>query len=384
MYKNKQLIFAFIIFSFLFITNTHAQSSTKFKVVLDAGHGGKDYGANYYGFVEKSITLSVVLKVGKILERHSDIQVIYTRKTDVFIELMERANIANKAHANLFVSIHCNAVAKSLAHGAETFVMGLTKNASNLEVAKKENSVVTLENDYKLKYGGYDPNSPETMIGLTLMQEEYINQSIDVATKIQNEYTNRLERKNRGVKQAPFLVLNQTGMPSILTELGFISYKPEGEYLNSDKGQDELAKGIADAIISYNKEYYGAAQTVNFKETSNSNTTVVLNTEKVDTSSSTSKESYKETTTNFNEIVFKVQISASGTNLELTPSNFKGLENTSKIKEGGLYKYYYQETSSYDDANRFLKEAKAKGFPSSFVVAFKNGKKISIQEALKS
>ena len=251
--------FKIALFCLVLITsfNGFAQANTKFKVVLDPGHGGKDFGANYYGFVEKNIALKVALKVGKNLERYDDIEVIYTRSTDVFIELMERARIANRANANLFLSIHCNAVAKSDAHGTETFVMGLTKNASNLEVAKKENAVITLESDYKIKYAGYNPNSPESVIGITLLQEEYLDQSITLSTKIQNEFTNTLERKNRGVKQGPFLVLNQTAMPSILTELGFVSYKPEGEYLNSDRGQEELAKALTTAILNYKKEYFG-------------------------------------------------------------------------------------------------------------------------------
>lgn len=383
-YQNK---FKFLLFFFcvLAVIPTSAQSNSKFKVVLDPGHGGKDYGANYYGFIEKNIALRVALKIGKSLEKYDDIEVIYTRSTDVFIELMERARIANRANANLFLSIHCNASAKGDAYGTETFVMGLTKNASNLEVAKKENAVITLESDYKIKYAGYNPNSPESVIGITLLQEEYLDQSITLSTKIQNEFTNNLERKNRGVKQAPFLVLNQTAMPSVLTELGFISYKPEGEYLNSDKGQDDLAKALTTAILNYKKEYFGENMNLKIDKPSKSNPDSSENNVPVVKNQTTSKaEIEKPEVVAAKGVIFKIQISASGKNVELLPQNFKGLNPTSVIVENNLYKYYFEETESYENAKKFLEEAKNKGYESSFIVAFKNGKKISIQEALKA
>src|SRR5690606_14020121 len=185
----------------LFSAVSFGQGNSKFRVVIDAGHGGKDYGAVYHGFIEKNIALDVSLKEGKLLEKNQDVQVIYTRKTDVFIELENRPKIANKAEANLIVSIHCNGEAKKTASGTETFVIGQTKNASNLEVAKTENSVILLEGDYKVKYAGFDPKSPETLLGIQLGQEEHINQSIGLASKIQSNFTDDLKRKNRGVKQ---------------------------------------------------------------------------------------------------------------------------------------------------------------------------------------
>lgn len=233
--------------------------STNFKVALDAGHGAHDFGASYNGHIEKNIALAVVLKVGKILEANSKIDVIYTRKTDVFIDLVERANIANRANASIFVSIHCNANKNTVADGTETYVMGMTKIASNLEAAKKENSVITLEKDYKTKYEGFDPNAPETMIGLTLMQEEYLENSIALASKVEAQFE-ALGKKIRGggVKQAPYMVLHKAYMPRVLVEMGFISNYTEGNILDSEEGQNEIAKAISDAILSYKNEYYGS------------------------------------------------------------------------------------------------------------------------------
>lgn len=230
--------------------------NSKFKVTLDAGHGAHDFGAVYKGHVEKNIALSVVLKVGKILESQPNFEVNYTRKTDVFIGLVERANIANRVDANIFVSIHCNANKNTAAFGTETFVMGMSKNASNLAAAKKENEVVTLEKDYKQKYEGFDPNSPETLIGLTLMQEDILNNSISLAAKIE-DFIGGLSKKSRGISQAPFMVLHKAYMTRVLIEMGFISNPAEGDRLDSEEGQNEIANAIADAIISYKKEYFG-------------------------------------------------------------------------------------------------------------------------------
>lgn len=377
---NRIKLFGFFLI-ILFASSVFAQSSNKFKVVLDAGHGGKDFGTIHHGFVEKKIALNVTLMVGKILEKYADINVVYTRKTDVFIELRERANIANRAEANLFVSIHCNGVKSYEPFGTETFVMGLTRNATNLEVAKKENSVITLEADYKTKYAGFDPNNPSTIIGLKLLQEENLEQSISLASKVQDNFTNRLERKNRGVKQSPIWVLDATVMPGILVELGFVSNKKEGAYLNSDSGQNELAKAIADAILSYKKEYYGSStQIVDEKpEKTSAEIPDVQDTPK----SKDEPKVVEDKSVDAKGVVFKVQISASGKKIELLPKNFKGLDSTSFIEENGLYKYFYAQTSSYDEAKKNLAEAKSKGYDSAFIVAFKNGKKITIQEALK-
>ncbi len=376
--KTKLALLLFIAFA----GTSFAQGNSKFRVVLDPGHGGKDYGAIYHGYIEKNIALNVALKVGKILEKDAGTEVIFTRKTDVFIELTERPNIANRADANIFVSIHCNGEAKKTAYGTETFVMGTTKNASNLEVAKKENSVIILEKDYKVKYAGFDPNAPETLIGFVVQQEDFINKSIDLASKMQDNFTNTLKRKSRGVKQAPFWVLHKTAMPSILIELGFLSYKQEGEYLNSEEGQDALAEQIAKGILEYKKELPGGFEHKTAVPADDEKQEPVVNKPKNETKKPEHKDD-EPAKPAAKGVVFKVQISASGNDLETSPQNFKGLNNISKDKSTSVIKYYYGNTSSYSESKELLEEAKAKGYTSAFVVAFKDGKKISVQEALK-
>lgn len=351
---------------------SYGQNNAKFRVVLDAGHGGNDFGATYHGYVEKNNALNVVLKVGKILEKDAGSQVIYTRKTDVFIPLDERADIANKSKADIFVSIHCNANKNQVASGTETYVMGVTRNASNLEVAKKENEVVTLEKDYKIKYDGYDPNSPESVIGMTVIQEEYLDQSIELAAGIQEGFEEGLGRKSRGVKQAGFLVLRKIYMPRVLVEMGFVSNKEEGAFLSSDEGQEQIAQAIAKAILDYKKEYFvpGTEEYTPVERPSTPEKQVV---QKVQ----------EEKTNGEKGVVFKVQISASAKKRDLTPSNFNGLINISMEDDGKIIKYFYGNTNKYADANKLLNEAKEKGYTSAFIVAYKNGQKLSIQEALR-
>ncbi|MEM6864814.1 MAG: N-acetylmuramoyl-L-alanine amidase, partial [Bacteroidota bacterium] len=230
--------------------NTEFPPSDKFIVVLDAGHGGHDPGNLGNGYLEKNIALRIVLEAGKELEKNPDIQVIYTRKDDTFVDLYVRGKIANEANADLFVSVHCDSHTSD-AYGAGTFVLGLHANRQNFEVAKKENSVIYLEDDYEQRYAQYDINSPESVIGLTIMQEEFLQQSILLGTKLQDNFTKKLNRKDRKVKQAGFIVLHQTFMPSVLIETGFLTNKKEGSYLNSSKGQTEMGRAIAKSIIAY-------------------------------------------------------------------------------------------------------------------------------------
>lgn len=356
-------------FFLLFAGVCNAQGK-KFKVVIDAGHGGHDAGTKHNSFAEKKIVLNTALKIGKILEKEPGITVVYTRKTDVFVELRERANIANRANADLFVSIHCNGVNNRTPQGTETFVMGLTRSKVNMEVARKENSVITLEKDYKLKYKGFDPNSQETSIGLTLAQEQYLKQSISLAAKIQDGFSNGLKRYSRGVKQIPLWVLDATAMPGVLIELGFVSNAKEGKYLNSAAGQDEMAKSIAKSIISYKKQYY------------------VHGTDNVEKSAEAAKKSKSKTAapkkvTAAKGVVFKIQIASGTKNIAAKPSNFKGLRLISKDKNGKMVQYYYGRTTDYDTAQQLLAKAKGKGYRSAFIVAFKGEKKITVKEALK-
>lgn len=381
----------FLIILFMLFSLGYGQSNV-FRVTLDAGHGAHDFGAVYNGHVEKNIALAIVLKVGKILEYNPKIDVIYTRKTDVFIDLIERANIANRADANIFVSIHCNANRNTVADGTETYVMGMTKVASNLEAAKKENSVITLEKDYKQKYEGFDPNSPETMIGMTLMQEEYLDNSISLASKVEDAFQ-LLGKKIRGggVKQAPYMVLHKAYMPRVLIETGFISNPTEGNILDSEEGQNEIAKAIADAIISYKKEYFGSensdseyekpSQRIIEKSIKDSSTENVKNTDTPVVTTVLKKDSIiKEETKG---VIFKIQLSASAKKVALEPKNFKGLKDISISQTNSLYKYMYGETADYEEAKKLLQEAKSKGYKSSYLIAFKDGKSISIQDALK-
>ncbi|KIO52382.1 N-acetylmuramoyl-L-alanine amidase family protein [Flavobacterium hibernum] len=347
-----------------------------FKVTLDAGHGDHDFGAVYSGRIEKNIALAIVLKVGKLLEANPNVNVIYTRKTDVFIDLVERANIANRANSNIFVSIHCNANKNTAADGTETYVMGLSKVASNLEAAKKENSVITLEKDYKRKYDGYDPNSPESMMALTLMQEEYLDNSISLASKIEDNF-DKLGKKLRqgGVKQAPFMVLHKAYMPRVLVETGFVSNPTEGNILNSEEGQNDIAKAIADAILSYKNEYFG-----------NGNSEI-SDARPVRDTSTPKKAKVVETVAVAKNVpkgtFFKVQLIASIKKTPLEPKNFKGLKNVTMVYENNIYKYFYEETTSYDAAKKYLEEAKSKGYGAAYLIATRDGEKISIQDAIK-
>ncbi|WP_264524596.1 N-acetylmuramoyl-L-alanine amidase family protein [Flavobacterium sp. N502536] len=372
-FNKIKVIFTF----FLTILSFCAYSQANvFKVTLDAGHGDHDFGAVYSGRIEKNIALAIVLKVGKILEGSPNVHVIYTRKTDVFIDLVERANIANRANSNIFVSIHCNANKNTAADGTETYVMGLSKVASNLEAAKKENSVITLEKDYKRKYEGYDPNSPESMVGMTLMQEEYLDNSISLASKIEDNF-DKLGKKLRqgGVKQAPFMVLHKAYMPRVLVETGFVSNPTEGNILNSEEGQNDIAKAIAEAILSYKSEYFGSGTPEIVEAKPAKDTSTPAKPKEVENTAAV-KNAPKGT-------FFKVQLIASIKKTPLEPRNFKGLKNVTMLFENNIYKYFYQETSSYDAAKKYLEEAKDKGYGAAFLVATKDGEKISIQDAIK-
>ena len=339
----RLIVIVLLQFYFFSLQGQEIRNSDNFTVVIDPGHGGKDPGAVSNGFYEKIIALNTSLRLGKKLQDNG-IRVIYTRDKDRFVNLLERANIANKSDAQLFLSIHCNAHS-SQAYGAETFVLGLHANQRNFEVAKKENSVIFFEDDYESAYAGFDPNNPESVIGLTLMQEEYLDQSIIAASYIQNGFVNRLNRKNRNIKQAGFIVLKYTYMPSVLIELGFLSNKKEGAYLNSVRGQSEMSDAIANAVIKYKNEFFNNLSNTIVRENNNDQITY-----------------------------YRIQIAASNKLLELKPYNFKGLRSIEVVKEGKIYKYLYGKHKSLEEANKSLKTARDSGFNSSFVVTYQKNK----------
>ncbi|WP_437438460.1 N-acetylmuramoyl-L-alanine amidase family protein [Polaribacter filamentus] len=363
MIKLKKLFNILIIATFLVASSTFIFAQKSYTIVLDAGHGGKDPGNLGNGFKEKDIALKVARIIGEDLEKHAYIKVLYTRDEDVFIDLWKRGDIANTAKADLFVSIHCDSHTSS-AYGAGTFVLGLRGNKKNLEIAKRENAVILLEDNYKEKYVGFDSNSAESVIGLSLLQEENLDKSLEIASIIQNNFANKLKRLDRKVKQDNFQVLRETIMPSVLIELGFLTNRSEGAFLDSNSGQKQMANAIVQAIESYVDH-------------------LKLNTVKA---SSRSKVTAKEVKSDFvtnTDIEFKVQI-ASGRNLISTEShNFKGLKEVQRVEVGLYYKYYFGNTAQYKEVVESLKTAKQKGFVSAFIVAFKNGEKISISEANK-
>ncbi|MBK5212492.1 MAG: N-acetylmuramoyl-L-alanine amidase [Flavobacteriaceae bacterium] len=366
LFSSFVLIISLSFFSF---TASAAENPIKpFVIVLDAGHGGHDTGNIGNGYKESEIALSIILKVGAELEKLPNVKVIYTRKTDVFIELRERAAIANRADADLFVSVHCNAHS-SQAYGTETFVLGLHKSQANFEVAKKENEVIYLEDNYKEKYGGFDPNAPESLIGMVLMQEEYLDQSILLASLVQNNIVNNLKQNDRSVKQAGFWVLHNTYMPSVLIETGFLTNKKEGEYLNSVKGQTDMSREIANAIKTYISSLSVANEKIKDPEVKELEVEKVIETTKEDI---------------YEGVTFKVQLAASSRKLDTKPSNFKGLKDIARDKEDGLFKYYYGETSDYNKIQIMKTFAQQKGFPTAYIVAFKKGKKVNVPEVLKS
>lgn len=345
------------LFLFLLVgtEDLYAQSKV-YTIVLDAGHGGKDPGNRGNGFYEKKIALNIALEVGKDLKKHKDINVIFTRDKDVFVPLDQRAAIANKSNADLFISIHCDAH-NSNASGASTFALGLHENNRNFEIAKRENEVILLEDNYEERYQDYDPKNPIAVFGILDMQEEYLDQSLELASYIQTNFSQDLKRKNRNVKQAGFLVLRNTAMPSVLVETGFLTNKPEGSYLNSKKGQKEMSNAISKAVLKYVSH---------------------LKQNEIKPAGS-----FIAREVQASEAVFKVQIASSKKKIETKSYNFKGLKEVDRVYVKPYYKYYLGETSSYDHAKDYLKKAKKAGYDSAFIAAFKDGEKISVKEALK-
>lgn len=353
-----------------------------FVVVIDAGHGGHDPGALGKFSKEKTINLNVALKLGKQIKRNCpDVKVVYTRERDVFIPLGRRADIANNAKADLFISIHTNSVAGSkTAKGASTWTLGLAKSDANLEVAKRENSVILYESDYKTRYAGFNPNSAESYIIFEFMQDKYMSQSVHLASLVQKEFRHTCKRADRGVHQAGFLVLKASAMPSILVELGFISNPEEERYLNSEAGSTTLANGIFRAFLSYKREHEirmtGSSRTILPEETDAGN---VEESDTTRTKQNAGK--VTESQTDSGSPVFKIQILTSSRPIAANDKRLKGLKGVEHFQEGGLYKYTYGSSTDYNKVVRTKREITPK-FKDAFIIAFKNGKKINVQTAI--
>ncbi len=365
-----------------------------FVVVIDPGHGGKDGGAVRDKYREKEINLKVALALGQLIEQNaSGVKVVYTRKTDVFVPLDKRADIANKANANLFISIHTNATATKTTSvsGADTYILGLTKSEENLAVAKRENAVILLEDDYTTKYEGYDPNSPESNIIFEFMTNKFLDQSLEFASSVQKGFKNVAKRTDRGVRQAGFLVLRETGMPSVLIELGFINNPQEARFLSTSDGQRSMASAIYSGFVEYKRDFDKRQGGKNIIEAPS----VVQKQPRVIDAIPSQQDDIKKITkvnlptqpiatveesasglTEFNGIStgnkteYRIQIFAGTELLSAKSSEFKGLSPISyyKSSKGTLF-YTYGLSTSRVQMQRLLKEAKAK-FKSAFIEEF--------------
>ena len=339
----------------------HAQKGEKIQtIVIDAGHGGKDPGALGKACKEKDINLSVALKLGAYIEENMPgVKVVYTRKKDVFVELNERAAIANLNDADVFISIHCNSAANASVHGAETFVMGESKNEANLNVAKAENAAILLEDNASEAYDNFDPNSTEAYILFSLTQSLYQNQSLQLADKVQQQLVTRVSRHDRGVQQAGFLVLWKTPMPSILVELGFISNANEANFLNSERGQTQMALALYRAFEQYRQAY----------ESDNKTEQKPVATAPASNGS------------NNNDVVFSVQFASRDKKLSLTDKAFKKIPEVDVYEYNGAYRYISGHFSTKAQATARQAELRNLGFSDAFVIAFINGERATLKAA---
>jgi len=358
------------------------------KVVIDAGHGGRDtgnLGTGRYKSKEKDISLEVALMVGKyIKENIPDVEVIYTRSNDSFVELRERAAMANREEADLFISIHCNAFTNGQAYGTETFVMGLTREATNLEIAKRENSVIFMEEDFEKNYEGFDPNDPQGSITARLYGNAYLDQSVRLGMLIQDEFTNRVKRFDRGVKQSVLYVLDYSAMPSVLIELGFLSNRSEEDFLNTQNGKDLMASAIYRAFKQYKIEADEIDQ-LNQSEKEEPKPVTPTAPKKDETKNTKPTEPKAQTTTvpasKSDKPVYKIQITTSAKKLELVPANFKGLGDIGVYEDKKIYKYTTGTFKTVNEANAALPAVRSKGYKDAFVVAFLNDERIPLTKA---
>ena len=390
-----------ILLALVFFSAVAFSADKRFTLVIDAGHGGHDSGAKGAFSYEKNINLNVALAFGRYVERYCpDVKVVYTRKTDVFVPLHKRASIANKNKADVFISIHTNALPKGhIARGLETYTMGMRRSDEKLSAAKRENSVIMIEEDYKEHYEGYDPNSPESTIMFEFMHDKNMSRSVELAQYVQSSVCSIAKRQNKGVKQDVFLVLRETSMPACLIELGFITTPDEEKFLNNKSNIDKMARGIYEAFAKY-KDKYDKDITVPYKagksRIADIPDVVPEETDIQDTRDGGAREDKNDTDKAATEKkekaddrqetagkpVFKIQIIASSKRLAQGNSHFKGLDGIDFYEEGGLYKYTHGASVDYNEIYRLRKTILDK-FPEAFIIAFKDGEKMNVNQAIR-
>lgn len=388
---NILFIATSLLLAFSLFPQMHA-AENRFTVVIDAGHGGHDPGAIGKRGKEKNINLSVALKLGKLIKQNCpDTRVVYTREKDVFIPLHRRAEIANDAKANLFISIHTNSVASrnSRVSGTETYTLGLHRTQENLEVAKKENAVILIEDDYKQRYAGFNPNSSESYIIFEFLQDKNMAQSVNFATKVQRCFRNA-NRTDKGVHQAGFLVLRATSMPSVLIELGYITNPTEEAYLMSDRGSSTLAKSIYQAFLNYKGGKVSTTQTADETDTVSTLAEVKETTASpqpqtpaVRKQKTTSAQEESTPASVSGKPVFKIQILTSSRKLSSNSKQFKGLTPVDSYEENGIIKYTYGADTNYNKILRLKRNKVDSKFKDAFIIAFKDGQKVNINQAIR-
>lgn len=387
---NKVLSLLFL----LFIANVTYAIGSRFVVVIDAGHGGKDTGATRGGYKEKDINLGVVLALGQLIERnHKDVKVVYTRKSDVFVDLDKRADIANKAKANLFISVHTNSTAakSTSVSGADTYILGLARSEENLQVAKRENSVILLEDNYKTKYEGFDPNSPESYIIFEFMTNTFMEQSLQFASFVQSDFRNVAKRVDRGVRQAGFLVLRKTSAPSVLIELGFINNQSEAQFLSTKSGQQSMARAIYSGFRKYKRDFdkkqgklvveSTEVADISFDDVEEETIAVKNDQNEGRISQVSVSEKVRNNTASSNkkiekdQIEYRVQFLVSPRKLSGNSPALKGLSPVSFYKDGSVYRYTYGSTTNLNEITKIQNQVRLK-FKDAFVIRMKNGKRI--------
>ncbi|WP_308773569.1 N-acetylmuramoyl-L-alanine amidase [uncultured Bacteroides sp.] len=377
-----------LLLAFSSFPQTHA-AETRFTVVIDAGHGGNDPGALGRRGKEKNINLSVALKLGRLIRQNCpDTRVVYTRERDVFVPLHRRAEIANDAKADLFISIHTNSVASRnrSVSGTETYTLGLHRTQENLEVAKKENAVILIEDDYKQRYAGFNPNSSESYIIFEFLQDKNMAQSVSFATSVQKCFRNA-NRTDKGVHQAGFLVLRATSMPSVLIELGYITNPTEEAYLMSEQGSSTLAKSIYRAFLNYKGGKVSSAQLAAEPETmptpAEEETAAAPQPQAQAVRTQAPPKQDMAAASVAGKPVFKIQILTSDRKLPSRSKLFKGLSPVDSYRENGIIKYTYGADTNYNKILRLKRNKVDSKFKDAFIIAFKDGQKVNINQAIR-